>query len=47
MNELMIDCLIADSISSLEHKNITKEQFDNRIKKLEKMKEELQREENE
>ena len=39
MTDSMIDCLIANSITALERKEITILQFDNRIKKYEKQKE--------
>lgn len=37
MNELMLDCLEADCITNLENGNITQEQFDNRVKKINEM----------
>ena len=39
LTNLMLDCLISDSITDLERGKITILQFNNRIKKLEKQKE--------
>ena len=38
MTKLQIDCLVADALTAMELKKITVEQFDNRIKRLEKLK---------
>lgn len=40
--KLMIDCLEADAVTALERKVITIKQFENRIKRLNKLRDDLE-----